>query len=143
MATSFAHTSGPQVAGEAGRQPAAQCVRLSSAKATFSGAFTSNRLDARPAARIGIAGRRGAQTTVAVFKGLGNIFSSDPSAKTRAKYQDRVDAITALEPAMQALTNEQLRAKTAEFKQRVAAGASVDDLLVEAFAVSTTLHNEF
>ena len=47
----------------------------------------------------------------------------------------RVAAITALEPEIQALTDEQLRAKTTEFRTRVAAGESVDDLLVEAFAV--------
>ena len=47
----------------------------------------------------------------------------------------RVAKITALEPAMQALSDEQLRAKTAEFKERIAKGASLDDLLEEAFAV--------
>jgi preprotein translocase subunit SecA len=47
----------------------------------------------------------------------------------------RVAAISALEPEIQALTDEQLRAKTTEFRTRVAAGESVDDLLVEAFAV--------
>jgi preprotein translocase subunit SecA len=79
---------------------------------------------------------RGAAVVVpqALFQGLTNVFASDPSAKTRKKYQDRVDAINALEPAMAALSDEALRAKTVEFKQRVAAGASLDDLLVEAFA---------
>jgi len=43
--------------------------------------------------------------------------------------------ISALEPQIQALTDEQLRAKTEEFRKRVAAGESIDDLLVEAFAV--------
>jgi len=47
----------------------------------------------------------------------------------------RVAKITALEPAMQALSDEQLRAKTAEFKERIANGASLDSLLEEAFAV--------
>src|SRR6476660_8106574 len=46
-----------------------------------------------------------------------------------------VGQITALEPAIQALSDEQLRAKTAEFKQRVAHGESLDELLAEAFAV--------
>ena len=36
---------------------------------------------------------------------------------------------------MQALSDEQLRAKTAEFRARVADGATLDDLLPEAFAV--------
>jgi preprotein translocase subunit SecA len=47
----------------------------------------------------------------------------------------RVSEIGALEPQMQALTEEQLRDKTREFRQRVADGESLDDLLVEAFAV--------
>ncbi|MBI4263691.1 MAG: preprotein translocase subunit SecA, partial [Acidobacteria bacterium] len=47
----------------------------------------------------------------------------------------RVAEIGALEPQIQALTDEQLRARTTEFRQRVADGESLDDLLVEAFAV--------
>ncbi|MBU1375733.1 MAG: preprotein translocase subunit SecA [Alphaproteobacteria bacterium] len=47
----------------------------------------------------------------------------------------RVDKIAALEPAMQALSDEQLRAKTVEFRERLAKGATLDDLLEEAFAV--------
>ena len=74
-------------------------------------------------------------TPVAVFKGITDIFSSDPAERTRKKYQDRVDIISALEPSLADMTNEQLRNKTAEFKRRVADGASLDDLLVEAFAV--------
>src|SRR4026208_1460004 len=46
-----------------------------------------------------------------------------------------VGQINALEPAIQALSDEQLRAKTAEFKQRVVNGESLDKLLTEAFAV--------
>src|SRR5215212_3155182 len=46
-----------------------------------------------------------------------------------------VAQINALEPDIQALSDDQLRARTAEFKQRVANGEAVDDLLVEAFAV--------
>ena len=42
--------------------------------------------------------------------------------------------INALEPSTQALDDEQLRAKTAEFRQRLAAGTELDDLLPEAFA---------
>ena len=46
-----------------------------------------------------------------------------------------VDQIEALRPQMQQMTDEQLREKTAEFKQRYANGETLDDLLVEAFAV--------
>jgi preprotein translocase subunit SecA len=46
-----------------------------------------------------------------------------------------VAEINALEPSIQPLTDDQLRGKTAEFKQRLADGATIDDLLPEAFAV--------
>ena len=46
-----------------------------------------------------------------------------------------VAQISALEPQIQTLTDGQLRAKTDEFRARVAAGTSLDDLLPEAFAV--------
>ncbi len=42
--------------------------------------------------------------------------------------------INAIEPSMQALSDEDLRAKTQEFRQRLADGAEVDELLPEAFA---------
>jgi preprotein translocase subunit SecA len=46
-----------------------------------------------------------------------------------------VAQINELEPTIQALSDEQLRGKTAQFRQRVANGEALDDLLVEAFAV--------
>jgi preprotein translocase subunit SecA len=51
------------------------------------------------------------------------------------RLRPRVVEISALEPQIQVLTDEQLRGKTEEFRKRVAAGESIDDLLVEAFAV--------
>lgn len=57
--------------------------------------------------------------------------SNDRSLKA---YQRRVPAINALEPAMQALSDDALRGKTAEFRERLAGGASLDELLPEAFA---------
>ena len=48
----------------------------------------------------------------------------------------RVPAINALEDEMKALTDEQLAAKTVEFRQQLAEGKTLDDLLVPAFAVS-------
>jgi len=47
----------------------------------------------------------------------------------------RVAKINALEPSIHALSDEQLRAKTVEFRERLAQGATLDDLLEEAFAV--------
>lgn len=46
-----------------------------------------------------------------------------------------VDKIEALDESMQALSNDELKAKTAEFKKRLEEGETLDDLLVEAFAV--------
>lgn len=51
------------------------------------------------------------------------------------KLQPLVDQINALEPSIKRLSDEQLRAKTDEFKARLADGQTLDDLLVEAFAV--------
>ncbi|MFR8169197.1 MAG: preprotein translocase subunit SecA [Marvinbryantia sp.] len=45
-----------------------------------------------------------------------------------------VDKVEALRPTMQALSDEQLRAKTDEYKKRLAEGETLDDLLPEAFA---------
>jgi preprotein translocase subunit SecA len=50
-------------------------------------------------------------------------------------YQRRVPQINELEPAIQALDDDALRGKTAEFRARLADGATLDDLLPEAFAV--------
>jgi len=51
------------------------------------------------------------------------------------RMQPLVAAINDLEPEIQALSDEQLRAKTAEFRQQLDQGARLDDLLVPAFAV--------
>lgn len=59
----------------------------------------------------------------------------DDNAREVKKYQKRVQVINALEPEIQALSDEDLRGKTAEFKQRLENGESIDDLLPEAFAV--------
>ncbi|HEX5471426.1 MAG TPA: preprotein translocase subunit SecA, partial [Lacipirellulaceae bacterium] len=49
--------------------------------------------------------------------------------------QPKVEAINALEPKYQAMTDEELRSQTAEFRRRLEAGETLDDLLIEAFAV--------
>ncbi|MEO5765236.1 MAG: hypothetical protein ABIR52_08000, partial [Casimicrobiaceae bacterium] len=51
------------------------------------------------------------------------------------QYTESVRAINALEPAIAALSDDDLRGKTAELKQKVAGGAALDDVLPEAFAV--------
>jgi preprotein translocase subunit SecA len=50
-------------------------------------------------------------------------------------YRKSVAAINALEASIKPLSDEQLAAKTVEFRERIAGGESVDDLLPEAFAV--------
>jgi len=52
-----------------------------------------------------------------------------------AKLQPRIDAINALEPEMEKLRDTDLQAKTQDFRDRLADGTQLDDLLVEAFAV--------
>ncbi len=51
------------------------------------------------------------------------------------QYRKVVSKVNSLEPDLQALDDEALKAKTAEFKERVAGGESLDDLAPEAFAV--------
>ena len=57
------------------------------------------------------------------------------SEKEIKRIQPLVDKILALDESMQALNDAELRGKTEEFKQRLSEGATLDDLLVEAFAV--------
>ena len=59
----------------------------------------------------------------------------DSSEREIKKIQPLVDKILALESEMAVLSDDALRAKTEEFKNRLSAGETVDDLLVEAFAV--------
>ncbi|MCC2961615.1 preprotein translocase subunit SecA [Massilia sp. IC2-278] len=51
------------------------------------------------------------------------------------QYQKTVRQINALEPQMEKLSDTELQAKTPEFKSRIAGGATLDDILPEAFAV--------
>ncbi|MBA2656092.1 MAG: preprotein translocase subunit SecA [Tatlockia sp.] len=55
--------------------------------------------------------------------------------RTLRRMEKTVQAINAFEPQMQALSNEQLAAKTAEYKARFAEGETLDELLAEAFAL--------
>ncbi|MBE7030862.1 MAG: preprotein translocase subunit SecA [Ruminococcaceae bacterium] len=59
----------------------------------------------------------------------------DYSSREIKRLMPIVEQINALEPEIQALTDAQLQAKTPEFKQRLAAGETLDDILPEAFAV--------
>src|SRR5690606_5681754 len=50
------------------------------------------------------------------------------------RYQPKVDAINALEPELEKLTDDELRARTDQFKAELAAGKKLEDLIVPAFA---------
>lgn len=59
----------------------------------------------------------------------------DSNAREIKRLMKTVEQIEALEPTIQALNDKQLQEKTTEFKERYAAGETLDDLLPEAFAV--------
>lgn len=59
----------------------------------------------------------------------------DSNSREIKKYQKRVEIINGYEPEMQKMSDHQLKAKTEEFKERLANGETLDDLLPEAFAV--------
>ena len=70
-----------------------------------------------------------------IKKAAASAMGGDPAAKTQARYKDRVDAINAMGPAMAKLSDDELRAKTAELRAKVQNGADLDGLLVESFAL--------
>ncbi len=51
------------------------------------------------------------------------------------QYRRKVEEINKLEPSIKALSDEELKAKTVEFRKRLADGETLDKLLPEAFAV--------
>jgi len=59
----------------------------------------------------------------------------DDNAREIRKYQKRVAVINSFEPTIQALGDDELRGKTAEFRERLERGEGLDSLLSEAFAV--------
>src|ERR1700731_1376640 len=61
------------------------------------------------------------------------LFGSANDRRIRA-FRPRVDEINALEKELEQLSDEALRARTDEFKKQVAEGATLDDLLIPAFA---------
>jgi preprotein translocase subunit SecA len=64
---------------------------------------------------------------------LKKVFGTANDRRLKA-YRPKVDAINAIEPQFAALSDEQLREKTNEFRAELAAGKKLDDLLVPAFA---------
>jgi preprotein translocase subunit SecA len=69
------------------------------------------------------------------FSGIAQrLFGSSNERKLRP-FKNRIDAINALEPKFAAMSDDQLRGMTPAFRDRLAKGESLDDLLPEAFAV--------
>jgi len=68
-----------------------------------------------------------------MFKWISNLFG-DSNEKELQKLATLVDEINSLEPEIEALLDEQLTAKTDEFKSRIEQGETLDDILPEAFA---------
>jgi preprotein translocase subunit SecA len=71
-----------------------------------------------------------------MLKGLLNKVVGDPNEKEIRKLQPLVEAINAREPEMERKTEADFRALTDHFRAQLAAGDSLDDLLVEAFAAA-------
>ena len=69
-----------------------------------------------------------------MLKKIGNKIFGTQDEREIKKMTRLVERINALEPEFQALSDEQLQNKTAEFKERIKNGETLDDLLVEAFA---------
>ena len=67
--------------------------------------------------------------------GLSKVLRMGEGRKIK-RLQKIAEEVLALEPEMADLTDEELKAKTDEFKERIADGETVDDLLYEAFAVA-------
>jgi preprotein translocase subunit SecA len=71
-----------------------------------------------------------------MLKGLLSKVVGDPNEREVRKLQPLVDAINALEPAMERRTYAEFRALTDQFRARLAAGDTLDDSLIEAFAAA-------
>ncbi|NJN64795.1 MAG: preprotein translocase subunit SecA, partial [Acidobacteria bacterium] len=85
-------------------------------------------LPSNPARATGVSRR------LMINKLLGKVFGTANDRELK-RIRPIVEAINAQEPRMRALTDDQLRGQTPEFRQRLANGMSLDELLPEAFAV--------
>ena len=71
-----------------------------------------------------------------MFKWVGKVLGGDANERELKKLWPIVERINACEPEVQALSDDELRAKTDEFRRRLAEGETLDGLLVEGFAVA-------
>ncbi|MBS1093300.1 preprotein translocase subunit SecA [Gluconobacter wancherniae] len=70
-----------------------------------------------------------------MFASLARVLFGSANDRSLKAYQRRVPEINVLEPGVQGLTDDQLRHKTVEFRERLQKGETLDGLLPEAFAV--------
>jgi preprotein translocase subunit SecA len=77
----------------------------------------------------------GIRWKVRMFASIARAIFGSANDRSLKSYQRRVPAINALEPAMEALSDDALRGKTQEFRARLDKGETLDSLLPEAFAV--------
>ncbi len=70
-----------------------------------------------------------------MLKQFVKLFGGDPVKRALKTYLPLVEQVNALEPTFEGYSDEALRAKTIEFRRRLAQGETLDDLLPEAFAV--------
>ncbi|MBN1200870.1 MAG: preprotein translocase subunit SecA [Anaerolineae bacterium] len=70
-----------------------------------------------------------------MLKSIAKAVFGDPNERELNQHREVIEQINALEPQMQASSDSDLRAKTDEFKQRLADGETLDDIMIEAFAV--------
>ena len=69
-----------------------------------------------------------------MFKGIKKLF--DPSYKELTRCEKIADKVIALAETYKAMSDEELKNQTNIFKERLQNGASLDDIMVEAFAVA-------
>ncbi len=70
-----------------------------------------------------------------MLKRFVKLFGGDPNKREIEKFSGIVDEINALEPKFEKLSREELAAKTGEFRSRLADGETLDEIMVEVFAV--------
>ena len=92
-------------------------------------------LPLRPARHAGAGIRMQLDRLLTKETELAGAKARDENAAQIQAYSARAQRINALEDEIEALSDEQLRAKTAEFRARLQGGATLDELLEEAFAV--------
>ncbi len=70
-----------------------------------------------------------------MLKNITKILGGDPIRRVIDQHRELVDQVNEWEPKLQALDDDSLRARTGEFRARLAAGESLDELMPEVFAV--------